>query len=156
MKWVWKIDGEGNASDRRMPGCDRAAFDAWDAAMRRRLGWRAGLAFWKKTNTAARVVVSRHWPHRLCWDWALWFEPYRGAKRDGERRIGVIFCYHTLTLDLAVFALSFRWQNYGEMVASQYKADAPVVRYPWGGIGGGEKGRLPRSLTKILLDANDD
>lgn len=156
MKWVWKVDGQGNISDRRMPGCDRAAFDAWDAAMKRRLGWRAGLDFGRKRDSGGGwTLASRHWPHKLCWDWFICWQP-RGALADGERRVGVIYCYRHLAILLGRASIAYHWQDYGDMVAGQYKAEAPVVRYPWGGVGGGEKGRLPRSIRKLLDVENDD
>ena len=47
-------------------------WDTWDRAWRRKLGWRAGLRFWGKTNVpGSRTLLSRHWPHHLCWSWSM-------------------------------------------------------------------------------------
>lgn len=37
-----------------------------------------GLSFFKKTNVKySYVLVSRHWPHLLCWSWSLWITFYK-------------------------------------------------------------------------------
>jgi hypothetical protein len=57
-----------------------AEWERWDCRMRRRFGWRAGLSFWSRTNTPGqRVLLSRHWPHRVCWSWSISF----GRRREG-------------------------------------------------------------------------
>jgi hypothetical protein len=47
-------------------------FLAWHAEQCRRLGWRAGLKGPHRGNTKGRtLLLSRHWPHLLCWQWTL-------------------------------------------------------------------------------------
>src|ERR1700751_589757 len=63
-----------------------AGWEHWDRQMRRRFGWRAGLLFWSRTNTPGqRVLLSRHWPHRVCWSWSIWigrhWEGWHGPRR---------------------------------------------------------------------------
>lgn len=114
MRWTWRFTTAGNASRCHGEGTDRAAFDAWDVATQRRLGWRAGLTFWAKTNTNGRILISRHWPHKLCWDWSLAWEPYRGRERDGERTIGLVYGYGSCTVHLAICRFRYSWQDYGD------------------------------------------
>src|SRR5246127_3909514 len=64
-----------------------AEWEHWDRHMRRRFGWRAGLSFWSRTNTPGqRILLSRHWPHRVCWSWSIWF----GRHRHGPRRFSFV------------------------------------------------------------------
>lgn len=96
-----------------------ADFDAWDRAQRRKLGWRAGLAFWTKTNVpGSRVLISRHWPHLLCWSWAVWVGGHRKGF-DGPRRfiLQVSRPYRMVHLNLFGPSIRLSWQDYGHMAA---------------------------------------
>lgn len=120
---------------------DRAAFDAWDCAMRRKFGWRAGLSFWTRESGGGRVLIARHWPHKLCWDWAVYWMHNNGRRQFLIHRINVNGGGFQIYVMLWSRLLLVSRQGYGDTVAGDYKAVAPVVRYPWGGIGGGEIGR---------------
>lgn len=107
-----------------------AEWEAWDRAWRKRLGWRAGLAFWKKTNTPrSRVLLSRHWPHRLCWSWSIWV----GIARPGYDRKCFAFIlsrpYRMTNIRLWWFKFSFHTQDSDWManVGPTYKPDAPKI-----------------------------
>jgi len=79
MKYL-KIDLTKPEGGWRERASNLEEWQAWDRAWRKKLGWRAGLAFWRKTNTPkSRVLLSRHWPHRLCWSWSIWV----GLRREG-------------------------------------------------------------------------
>lgn len=48
-----------------------------------KLPWWSGLRI-RKTNERGMFCFSRHYPHRLCWDWSFWFGVRldRRGKRD--------------------------------------------------------------------------
>ncbi len=95
-------------------------WEAWDAAKRKKLGFFAGLKFWSKTNTPhSRVLLSRHWPHRLCWDWSIWIGMHRGAHWDGPLKLAFIVArqYRSVDIRLLWFKMHWTWQNYGYMPA---------------------------------------
>ena len=95
-----------------------AEWKAWDRAQRKRLGFFSGLAFWTKTNTPrSRVLLSRHWPHRLCWDWSIWVGMHRGAEWDGPLKVAFIVSrkYRNLDVSLLWFKAHVHWQNYQYM-----------------------------------------
>lgn len=94
-------------------------FDEWDSAWRKRLGWRAGLKFFGKTNVPTRwVLVSRHWPHLLCWSWCLTVNTWRKGY-DGPRmfRFLVNRKYRFAELNLFGPGVYLSWQDYGHMAA---------------------------------------
>jgi hypothetical protein len=94
------------------------AWKAWDRAQRQRLGFFSGLKFWSKTNTpGSRVLLARHWPHRLCWDWSIWVGFYRGAKYDGPRKflLSVSRKYRSINVSLFFVNAHITWQNYSYM-----------------------------------------
>ena len=111
----------------------RAAFDAWSARRKRELGPLAGLGF-SRTNTGG-WCVARHWPHLLCWSWALWLTPYRGPKMDGPRRFKVWGLRYQNGggqhhISLWFFDLSFHTQDYAQIAAlGPPGAGAPLI-YP--------------------------
>lgn len=97
-----------------------AEFDAWDRACRKQLGWRAGLRFFRKSNTERSwVLASRHWPHLLCWSWSLWGGFRRSAYWDGPRRLGLVVSrkYRFVEIDFLGPYLRLTWQDYGHMPA---------------------------------------
>ena len=60
------------------------AFDRWDAEQRRKAGPLAGLRFhWNHGPH-----LSRHWPHLLCWQWMIRYEPPRYKGKPGFWRFG--------------------------------------------------------------------
>lgn len=129
MNWVWKVDltpaarWEDSASNLDV-------WRQWDATMRQRCGWRAGLAFWGKTNTeGGRVLLSRHWPHRLCWSWSIWVGLRRGVDMDGPSRVSLVIGrpYRFCEIQIVRAYVRVTWQNYGWMVASRYEAGAPTI-----------------------------
>lgn len=102
----------------------------WDRAWRKRLGWRAGLGFWQKSNVSTdRIIAYRHWPHRLCWQWTVRVGLYR--KGYDTRRIGLTFSrrYRTASLHLWLIHFDAAWQDSDHMVAvgPPYNEDAPKI-----------------------------
>lgn len=66
----------------------------------------AGLVFFERVNDGSLNIVSRHWPHLLCWSWLLnW---------DGRRPWRWIPGCHFRTAQWARFF--FTWQHYDYMV----------------------------------------
>lgn len=95
-----------------------AEWQEWDAAQRRRLGFFSGLKFWSKTNTErSRVLLSRHWPHRLCWDWSIWVGLHRGAHWDRPLKLALIVSrkYRNIDVSLLWLKINVNWQNYQYM-----------------------------------------
>lgn len=104
-------------------------WDRWDRAWRRKLGWRAGLMFWGKTNVpGSRVLLSRHWPHRLCWSWTLCV----GVARPVYDKKCFLFSFsrpHRM-LDMRLWWFKIHWssQDSDWMVArGPYRTDAPTI-----------------------------
>lgn len=103
----------------------------WDRQMRRRVGWRAGLNFWTKTNMrGSRVLLSRHWPHLICWSWSIWVGRWR-AGYDGPLRLSLHVSRYYRHADLWLFWWYVRvsWQDYGHMACSRYEGEAPEIRW---------------------------
>lgn len=102
------------------------AFEAWDRAHRRARPF-AGLCFFKRSSSRSIIIVSRHWPHLLCWQWLLDWKPYKAD----ERRQWLAFYSrpNTWTLHIARLGyLYFKRQNYDRMAALGPRwADAPVI-----------------------------
>lgn len=112
-----------------------AEFDAWDNRMRKQLGFFAGLSFFERHNPTKRpkrtwTLAARHWPHLLCWDWTVWWQPYCDKHWDGDRRLKLRWApqYGSVGIDLWFGHLSLHWQNYGHMaVSGPMGADAPKI-----------------------------
>ena len=106
-----------------------AEFDAWDRAMRKRLGRFSGLQFFTRNNTNGWSLISLHWPHKLCWDWFIAWDWYRGPKWDGPRRIKFRGpAYGSMGADLWIGKLRIHWQDYGWMARSgPHKLEAPEI-----------------------------
>jgi hypothetical protein len=108
-----------------------AEWDAWDRAWRHKLGWRAGLKIWGQTNMAgSRTLISRHWPHRLCWDWSVWVGRWREG-HDGPRRCSIVVSRPYRFAEIWVWTHYARlsWQNSQWMVAvgPTYRPGAPKI-----------------------------
>jgi hypothetical protein len=108
----------------------REAFDAWSAKRKRELGPLAGLSF-SKTNTGG-WCFSRHWPHLLCWSWAVWITPYRGPQYEGPRSFRAYRLGHNAGgqagLTLWFFTLTAHWQSYEHIAAlGPAGRDAPRI-----------------------------
>lgn len=106
-----------------------AEWEAWDRSWRKRLGWRAGLNFWSKTNQdGARVLISRHWPHRLCWSWMVWVSRNRPGYEKNRIGLVVVRPYRVFNLMLWKWRVSFHWQDSDYMVGlGHYKNGAPKI-----------------------------
>ena len=107
-------------------------FRQWDRDQRRKYGFLAGLQFWGRTNTPrSRVLLSRHWPHKLCWDWSVWVSWWHRerAEYDGPRRISLHVSRFSRSADLHFWLGSIRlsWQNYGYMAARNAEPSAPKI-----------------------------
>jgi hypothetical protein len=104
-----------------------AEFDAWDDAERARRGWLAGLSFWTKTNVKGeRILLSRHWPHLLCWSWSIRV----GWRNRSRPRRAFAFLMHRRykRFELSLFGpfIEAHWQDYGHMAAVS-RNDAPKI-----------------------------
>lgn len=114
----------------RSQASNAEAWLSWDRAWRRKLGWRAGLAFWSQTNTpGSRVLLSRHWPHRLCWSWSIWVGLMR-PEFDGPRRFLFILRrpYRQFDVRLWWVKVNYHWQDSAWMGAlGPAYADAPKL-----------------------------
>lgn len=99
----------------------------WDRAWRRKLGWRSGLQFWGKTNVhRSRLLLSRHWPHRLCWSWCVWV----GVRRHDEPRrffVNVARKYRSITIQVWSIYTLFTWQDYDWMAGRLARETAPTI-----------------------------
>lgn len=107
-----------------------AAFDAWDREQRRRQGWCAGLGVWKKTNVpGSRVLISRHWPHLLCWQWGVWVGRYQGREMDGPRRFALTYLRPYRIFELRLFGPYVRitWQDSDWMLSRNYSPAGPKI-----------------------------
>lgn len=110
--------------DRATPASLRA-FEAWDRGWKRRLGPTAGLAFWTRTNTpGCWNLVSRHWPHKLCWDWLVSLSV---RQRRNDTPLGLLFSLHRryryASLTLLWVNLYLTWQNDDWMVHRAFLGD---------------------------------
>lgn len=110
---------------------DAANFEAWakwDRDQRLKHGIFGGLSFWSKTNVPrSRVLIARHWPHRLCWDWSIWVGLHRKGY-DGKRKIALLVDQRSVTVEFIVGHIRFDRQNSQWMVASgPLRATAPRI-----------------------------
>lgn len=106
-----------------------AEWDKWDREHRKRLGWRAGLKFWSETNVpGSRVLLSRHWPHHLCWSWSIWVGIVR-PKYDGRRTLclAALRQYRSIEVRLWWVKASLSWQDSEWMPGLSYREDAPKI-----------------------------
>ncbi len=118
IKHDWRDGSSGmlNAAD----------FIAWDKGMKRKLGWRAGLKFFSKTSSPRSwTLVSRHWPHLLCWDWSVWAGFHRGKLWDGDRRLRFVLDKRHAELNLFGPYIRYSWQRCDYMAGMNYKKTAP-------------------------------
>lgn len=124
-----KIDLSKPNSNWREAASNLSDWERWDRSWRHKLGWRAGLSFWSKTNTpGSRVLLSRHWPHRLCWSWSIWV----GKRREGfdgppKFILMVSRRYRMADLWLWWVYVRFSWQDSDWMPGISYKKDAPTI-----------------------------
>lgn len=90
----------------------------------RRRKWRhpfAGLAFFRRTSDPTVTdLVSRHWPHLMCWSWGLSWHRQKGDERYGWRPI-------RLGNSILVWRLRLSWQDYDWMVAPQHEAEVSAI-----------------------------
>jgi hypothetical protein len=103
------------------------AFEKWSADQKRKLGPFAGLKMFSRTSGRSIIIVSRHWPHLLCWQWLLDWVPY---KADEKRRLFAFYRHtNTWTMHLAGLGyLYFKRQSYDRMAAlGPLGADAPEI-----------------------------
>lgn len=106
-----------------------ADWEYWDREIRRKLGWRAGLAFWSKTSTpGSRVLLSRHWPHHLCWSWSIWVGKWRQGY-DGPRQLSFVASrrYRFIRLWLWGVYVNVSWQDSDWMAGLAYRGEAPKL-----------------------------
>lgn len=110
-----------------------AEFDAWDRAMRKRLGFWAGLSFLQRHGTEKRATITiaaRHWPHKLCWDWCIHWSPYRRGF-DGQRQVRFWLkpsIGNSIGAALWFGRITLSWQHYDHMpVSGPMGADAPKI-----------------------------
>lgn len=106
-----------------------AEWETWDRDQRKAQGWRSGLGFWTKTNCeGSRVLLARHWPHRLCWSWSIWVGLHR-KKYDGPRRLEFVFHRGYRFLNVSLFGPYIRvsWQDSDHMIGLGYRDSGPKI-----------------------------
>lgn len=115
----------------RESAANLSEWEAWDRIERERRGFFAGLKFWRKTNVpGSRVLLSRHWPHRLCWDWSVWIGLHRGKEYDGSLgvRINISRRYRVVNIDVLWLKFHVHWQGSQYMAAlGPFSAEAPKI-----------------------------
>lgn len=105
-----------------------AEWEKWDRAWRDRLGWRAGLSVFRKTSGDRHWnLLSRHWPHRLCWSWII----SASLPRSGEgARTGLFISrpFRRGSVNLLGASISFVWQDSDHMAnLGRYQDGAPEI-----------------------------
>ena len=82
----------------------------------------AGLRGPRRNSGGDLILLSRHWPHLLCWSWTvLWM-------REGGRRVGGYRNPHGG--GVAWFGpLRLSWQAYDWMVSSRPDVEADAIAY---------------------------
>lgn len=97
-----------------------AEFDAWDYALRCKLGFFTGLKFFQRHSSQSRTawtVAARHWPHKLCWDWCIHWTPW-SEHYDGPHRLRVwLPRYGSTGFECWFGRLHLSWQDDGWMGA---------------------------------------
>lgn len=108
---------------------DPRPFMAWDAAWRKKLGFFAGLRFFQRTSDRRScTIASRHWPHKLCWDWSLSWTWAVGRYYYPEWRWRWSFSRRRIHIGLLIGHFDFQSQGYGYMRAlGPDYADAPRI-----------------------------
>lgn len=114
----------GPVRDWRPEAANLAEFEAWDRACKRLYGWRGGLKLFAKTNEPGSwVIVSRHWPHLLCWSWSVW------GGFVGPRRFLFVVDRRGGHVELRLFGpyISLNWQRSDYMIGMQHRNDGVNV-----------------------------
>lgn len=104
-------------------------WELWDRRERRRLGWMSGIKFWAKTNVeGSRVLLSRHWPHRLCWSWAVWVGVNR-PNHDGPHKFVFNVSRRDRHAHIRLWSVYARlsWQDSDWMVGLNHKTGSPKI-----------------------------
>lgn len=85
---------------------------AWDQRRRRELGFFAGLRWFERVQDGRLLLISRHWPHRLCWSW---FADISRIKTElGYCRkfaFSISRVAHQARLSLWSHEIAFHWQR---------------------------------------------
>jgi hypothetical protein len=83
----------------------------------------AGLRWFTRDSGGGLNIVSRHWPHMLCWSWLLsWHWPDR---RKGEGSRWRPFVYrHNGGGWASAGPFRLHWQNYDWMISRNHAEDA--------------------------------
>lgn len=103
--------------DRRSLHLFKAEIAAWSRRQKLRRPW-AGLHGPRRDSGGGLTLLSRHWPHLLCWSWLIAWQPRRADfGRKLCWRIGKL--PHNHVFDLGPFVV--RWQTYGVMVSTAPK-----------------------------------
>lgn len=120
----------GPVRDWRKNAANLAEFETWDRKWKRRYGWRGGLRFFSKTNTPGRwVIVSRHWPHLLCWSWSVSAGFCRRPSYDSPRRFVLSIDRRSGHVELRLFwpFISVHWQRSEHMIGMNHRKDGPAI-----------------------------
>lgn len=110
--------------DWRPDALNVSEWEAWDRVQRKRLGFFAGLQFFHANNTGGVQFASRHWPHRLCWDWTIGWHPFRQGY--DARRLGFwrATCGDYFEIGLWFGRIIYSWQNSQWMARSGAATEA--------------------------------
>lgn len=85
---------------------------AWDRKRRRELGFLAGLKWFERLPNGRIMLVSRHWPHRLCWSWFIDLSRIR-TDLGYPRKFGFVASRLARQVRVALWSheLAFHWQH---------------------------------------------
>lgn len=105
-------------------------FEKWDKACKKQYGWFGGLTFWQKTNVeGSYTLLSRHWPHHLCWDWSIWMGKRRSVEWDGPKRFALVIDreYKNYLFEFFGYYISYHWQESDYMIGMNHRKSGPEI-----------------------------
>lgn len=102
-------------------------YKAWSLAWKRRLGWRAGLSFWRRDSAGGLTIASRHWPHLLCWSWLVSWQRVPLGFRLGPWR----FSRTMFGLAFGRRQIVLHRQRYDYMPAVNLSREAPPINWAY-------------------------
>lgn len=126
------------------PEPSRAAWDAWDAAQKRRLGWRSALRRGDTDDLGNPVLLTWHWPHRRFASWRVYPTP---PDKGFLRFLGISRANGCLTLALwfCGFIVARADPGARDIPSAFHELSAPAIHDASGDYaGGGRDGATAR------------